>query len=303
MSHTDHNLIPGPSILSGAVDDSGPGPFVHDINVMLPRHLRYKAVLAAISERPDNAPFPDIALALAVARNRVWANGKELRIRFLDAHNYSTYNASGAWRISAVMESANEWTRHANLTFVKSTADDAEIRVTFGGRGCWSYIGVEATTIAQNQATLNLEVMSGQNPRDFRKYVLHEFGHAIGCVHEHQTPVAGIPWNRERVYEFYRQTQGWDRTMVDTQVLNVFAQPSTNHLASETRESATRESDTRNIEVSHTVQFDRNSIMVYPISRELTDGTFEVAWNGELSALDIEFVGSVYPKPSGSNAQ
>ena len=34
---------------------------------------------------------------------------------------------------------------------------------------------------------------------ELRSVVLHEFGHALGAVHEHESPYASIPWNKEKV--------------------------------------------------------------------------------------------------------
>jgi hypothetical protein len=44
--------------------------------------------------------------------------------------------------------------------------------------------------------------------------------------------------------------------------------------------------------------FDPQSIMLYPVPKELTKGGFEIPWsNSELSALDKEFIGKMYPFP------
>ncbi len=43
---------------------------------------------------------------------------------------------------------------------------------------------------------------------EFSRTVIHEFGHALGCVHEHSSPAATIPWNRDAVYAYYLATQG-----------------------------------------------------------------------------------------------
>ncbi len=42
-------------------------------------------------------------------------------------------------------------------------------------------------------------------------------------------------------------------------------------------------------------QFDRKSIMLYPISKALTDGTFEVGWNDSVSDTDVAFIKTMYP--------
>jgi serralysin len=51
--------------------------------------------------------------------------------------------------------------------------------------------------------------------------VLHEFGHAIGLLHEQSYP-GGIKWKKTgEVYDWYQKTQGWDKEKVDVQVFKV----------------------------------------------------------------------------------
>ena len=42
-------------------------------------------------------------------------------------------------------------------------------------------------------------------------------------------------------------------------------------------------------------EFDRHSIMLYPIQDNLTIGNYEVGWNNDLSDMDKGFIGTVYP--------
>jgi len=83
-----------------------------------------------------------------------------------------------------------EWTR-SDTTF------QADVRVAFDGidgPGYWSLIGVDsadATIIAANQASLELQGFADNLPADWAGTVRHEFGHALGLMHEHQMPVGG----------------------------------------------------------------------------------------------------------------
>ena len=51
----------------------------------------------------------------------------------------------------------------------------------------------------------------------------HEFGHALGMIHEHQNPAAQgeIPWDKPKVYAYYAQ-QGWSKDDVDTNIFEVY---------------------------------------------------------------------------------
>lgn len=108
---------------------------------------------------------------------------------------------------------------------------------------------------------------------EFSRTVLHKFGHALGSIHEHQHPIAGIPWNRQAVYEYYKQTQGWSREDVDTQIFF-------NYDLNQTNSS----------------QYDKSSIMHYAIDKKLLlDPSFAVGWNKKLSVTDKSFMKQIYP--------
>ena len=113
----------------------------------------------------------------------------------------------------------------------------------------------------------------GTSQAEYRRVVLHEFGHVLGLLHEHLHTDAAIPWDRERVYEEYAGPPNYFRRE-DVDV-NVFQRLDRGLL----RESA----------------FDRASIMLYPIPVRLTDGKFSIGWNRDLSAGDKAFVAKLYP--------
>ena len=66
---------------------------------------------------------------------------------------------------------------------------------TITGQGSWSYLGTDATRVPKESFTMNLGYVD-------RPTVLHEFGHSLGLIHEHQSPFpGGFEWNREEVRE------------------------------------------------------------------------------------------------------
>ena len=83
-----------------------------------------------------------------------------------------------------------EWSR-ADITF------RADVRIAFDGieqPGFWSLIGKDGsdpTLVAPNQASLGLQGFTTSLPPDWAAIVRHEFGHALGLMHEHQMPVGG----------------------------------------------------------------------------------------------------------------
>lgn len=247
------------------------------VDRLLPKlDLQIEAEQRAIAENPRNAASgsPTGGMTkLALESKRCWAPGRTLRIRFLEGppqlHD----------RVAAV---ARQWTDHANLHFdflpaSSKSAGGAEIRVAFGGNGdrtSWSELGTNCLTAPLNGPTINLGWLTpASSDQEIQRVVLHEFGHALGCIHEHASPAVAIPWNKLAVYKAYGEAPNyWTNKQVDFQVLQRYA-------ASQTQFSA----------------FDPLSIMLYPIPKELTDGVFEIGWNSSLSVTDRQFIGHIYP--------
>lgn len=239
-----------------------------DVDMIVPLALRPRAQQLAILENPRNLPTPTAPgapLELAVHRFKRWANGRRLQIRFLDGHPVVQKRVSD-W--------AEKWTEHANLVFDFGDHENADIRISFTDLGSWSYIGTDARTISQSKATMNFGWLMPNSPdQTYAQVVLHEFGHAIGCIHEHQAPAAGISWNKAVVYDYYINVHHWTKQEVDTNFFQIYATSSTNFST-----------------------FDPHSIMVYPIPAAFTTNGFEILWNSQLSEIDKQFVATIYPK-------
>lgn len=242
----------------------------------VPDDLFVDAALAAVDENPDNAPIRDLpaglapglggATRMAVLTEKRWKAGRTLRVKF----------QGGDPRVrERLIPFARQWEEHANvkLDFV-GEGGDADLRVAFRqGDGSWSYLGTDALVIGADRPTMNYGWLDPDDPdREYSRVVLHEFGHALACIHEHMHPEGGIPWDLPKVYRYYTATQGWTQAEVDRQVLFRYDQTLTNFS-----------------------EYDADSIMHYPVPEALTVGDFEVGWNDVLSPRDQEFIGRMYP--------
>ena len=166
------------------------------------------------------------------------------------------------------------WSQHASIRFVQATLpDESEIRVRFSGVGqSFSRIGRQAELYDRRLATMQLGVRTDPAfPEDsLRAVVLHEFGHALGLIHEHQSPSSTILWDTTAVYSAFPR---WSKDDVLLQVLNTYN-------ASTTQYSS----------------FDSLSVMIYPIPASLTRGKMAIGWNSNLSLIDKRYIRCWYPQ-------
>jgi hypothetical protein len=230
---------------------------------------------AAVRERVDNTRVSILRspghgprrTRAAFEIMKLWENGRKLRCKFID----------GQSDVQAKVEAiAKEWEQFANLKLQFITSGAAEIRISFLEKGfSWSTMGTDALTVGASEATMMYGWLEPNTPlREYQRVVRHEFGHAIGLIHEHQNPAAQgqIPWDKPKVYAHYAR-QGWDKQDTDFNIFDVYAEDSTNHTS-----------------------FDRDSIMQYAVPDELTVGSFAIGWNTELSPVDKEWTKKQYPK-------
>lgn len=206
-----------------------------------------------------------VHLELFSDNNKLWKPGTVIKVSFLDGEKSIQ---------DKVIQYAKEWENYANIQFdFGDYKENAQIRITFDGEGSHSQVGTDCLLVNKNEHTMRFGWFDQETTDDdYSGTVLHEFGHALGFKHEHQSPVAKIPWNPEKVYEYYRETQGWDRDKVYEAVLKVYDQSMTNFS-----------------------EFDPQSIMVYSIPKALTDGKLHIEPNTHLSDTDKVYANKWYP--------
>lgn len=203
---------------------------------------------------------------IAAERAKLWKPGQTIRVRFLDG---------AAIQKSKVESIAHRWEQYANIRFQFTPDPAAEIRISFAESGSWSSIGTDALHPYFNgKPTMNYGWLKPDTrDEEYSRVVLHEFGHALGAVHEHQNPAGGIEWNKEAVYEYFTgEPNNWTKTDIDRNVLERYSKDITNF-----------------------TEFDPESIMLYDYPATLTLNGASTHSNRKLSAKDKAFMRQQYP--------
>jgi hypothetical protein len=186
---------------------------------------------------------------------------------------------------------AVKWTVGTSLQFdfgpagSRRTCDQANpsnIRISFKGVGYWAHVGTNATYLAVNTPTMGL---GGLDKTDMTEQdegiVVHEFGHAIGFEHEHQSPKAKCEeqFDWPYIYKEYAAF-GWKKDDVDFNMKRITEPMRRDGLLA--------------------TEFDRSSVMLYfhePeyfLNGEKSD-CYVPRKNSSPSATDLEAARLMYP--------
>lgn len=195
----------------------------------------------------------------ATVNASLWPNGTILKIKFI---------GGTASQRKYFTDAFQTWASYVNIVAAYVTSGNADIRVAFSaGDGSWSFIGTDCKSEPQSRPTINI----GWSGADV---CLHELGHMLGMAHEQSSPNSSICWNKDQVYKDLGGSPNfWSKQTVD---FNVFQKL--------TPSEATA------------TQFDQNSIMQYPVPGTWTCDGKGIPGGKTLSALDISYMSSVYPK-------
>lgn len=209
----------------------------------------------------------------ATLKSKQWNPGQTIRVKFLNGNSFVQ---------SKVKQYAKQWESYANLKFeFVSSSSSANIKISFkegqyaNDGGSWSYLGTDSNSYSRSMhfGWFN----NNTSDAEFSRTTIHEFGHALGLIHEHQNPVAGINWDKDAVYAYYAGPPNyWSQAQVDNNLFRRYEASVSNYSA-----------------------YDPQSIMHYPIPAEHTLDGFSVGYNNVLSATDKSFIASIYPGDTG----
>lgn len=212
--------------------------------------------------------LPDGVLSAASVKGKYWKTGENITF-FLEGGS-----STARQRILTVFQEISGFT---SLKFTSSSKQSADLRISFvRGAGSWSYIGTDALLIPENRSTMNI----GWEDSSLGVY-RHEIGHALGLIHEHQSPAKGIKWNRDQVIkDLSGPPNNWSVAQIEHNVLNAADPNKTNYTS-----------------------FDSESVMLYSFPSSWTLDGVGTKDNPNWSDTDKKHLGELYPRPDLPTAE
>lgn len=271
-------------------------------NLSIDKERSRKELNKPIRVKFSSAPVPKVAAAeSSTGKGLLWESGTTLRFLFINSLKDPSLEEAGlrGWlnnvrdKIRAI---APYWAMFANLKFEfegieDSAAPRAHVTINLlpNGEGGLSWGTYSSQIGRQNLAALEKGSMNllfdPANPNntedEFRRVLLHEFGHILGFIHEFSRPDRPIVWNEPVIYEYFHKIAGWAPQQVQEAILAPFEARAGWIIPNEYRD------------------FDVNSIMMFPFPPGLAtykNGTvFVSGWNGQLSQSDKIVANIIYP--------
>ncbi|MCI0450595.1 MAG: hypothetical protein L0Y79_12580 [Chlorobi bacterium] len=122
-----------------------------------------------------------------------------------------------------VAEVAKTWENYANIKFDFTGNSRNVIRIRFNAGKNDSKIGTDALTFPAEEETMCYAyIHENSSEPEIKRVVLHEFGHALGLIHEHFHPYSGINFDRENTIKHFMSASGFSEADVEKNVLRTY---------------------------------------------------------------------------------
>ena len=217
----------------------------------------------------------------------IWKQGSDIKIKFIDDRQninwtpitelkkekrpidpleYTVRDLSPRLAIIKIVKERIIPIVGLNIFFVET--GDSDVRVSFDtSSGSWSLVGTDCKNIKDdNEATINFGWLDVST-------IIHEFGHMLGMIHEHQSSFNNyIKWDVPVVMKWAKNTQGWTSDMVNENIIQRYDSTTLNG-----------------------TDFDKCSIMLYFFPASLTINNIGTNQNNRLSSNDVIYISNIYP--------
>ena len=254
----------------GKEDGETPGCSVRP----LPERLAAEAAGVAAAVNPVNAPpnlsglaasAPSISFLTASVGKYLGAQPRTLTVSFMETTPVPLRNR--------IIEHLNAWNVCCGIQF-RHTTGTGQVRISRTGRGYWSYLGTDVLLIPRDRPTMNLQSFTmATSESEYRRVVRHEAGHTLGFEHEHMRKELVDRIDPTKAYAYFLRTQGWDKAMVDAQVLTPLSQSSIMGTPA-----------------------DATSIMCYQLPGSIMKNGIGIAGGTDINATDCAYAGQIYPR-------
>lgn len=243
--------------------------FIPCVLKRLPAKDALKAAREAGRINPANLPpgvWPPENLA-AVTQKYWGAKGVKLTVGFMETIQPDLRDR--------ILSHFSVWGAYCNVSFAW-TQTAAQVRVSRGRGGYWSYLGPDILHIPASKPTMNLEAFTMSTPEsEFHRVIRHEVGHTLGFPHEHLRKELVDLLDPDKTVAYFMRTQGWSEADVRAQVLTPVSESS----------------------LMGTEHADAQSIMCYTIPSECTISGQPIVGGTDIDAADQAFAAKLYPKP------
>lgn len=248
--------------------------FTEDVDI-------HAAARFAVSINPANRPCPGLLAKLGMVDNPLFISlittkyfgpgGVHLTVGFLEP--------TTAALADKILSHMNAWGAYCNakFTMVAGAASRAQVRISRGGGGYYSYLGVDVLHIPSTQQTMNLQGFSLNTPdSEYRRVIRHETGHTLGAPHEHMRAEIVNRLDPQKTIAYFAQNQGWSATEVQQQVLTPL-------------------SETSLLQLGTTPHAEEDSVMCYQLPGSITRDGRPIVGGVDITANDGLYLGRAYP--------